>query len=62
MTGVNLNGVLCPFRGDPFNGPYYRLLAVFHQTFCLLTIGKLYTIVLYYLVPTKRKDTHLHSN
>lgn len=43
-THVNLNYVLCPATVDPFNGPYYRTAAVFHQAVCLLTLGKLYTL------------------
>ena len=31
---------------DPFNGPYYRTAAVFHQAICLLTLGKVYTLVI----------------
>ena len=43
LTEVNLNYVLCPARVDPFNGPYYRTAAVFHQAALLLTFGKIYT-------------------
>ena len=46
VTYVNLNYLLCPATVDPFNGPYYRLCALFHQAVCLLTLGKLYTVVL----------------
>ena len=44
MSEVNLNFVLCPAVVDPFNGPYYRTIAVFHQAVCLLTLGKIYTL------------------
>ena len=44
LTNVNLNYILCPALVDPFNGPYYRTAAVFHQASCLLTLGKLYTL------------------
>ena len=44
-THVNLNYILCPAYVDPFRGPYYRTAAVFHQAFCLLTLGKLYTLI-----------------
>lgn len=46
MSEVNLNFVLCPAVVDPFRGPYYRTFAVFHQAFCLLTLGKIYTLVI----------------
>jgi len=46
MTEVNLNYVLCPAIVDPFHGPYYRLIAVFHQAACLLTLGKIYTVII----------------
>ena len=46
LTHVNLNYLLCPALMDPFAGPYYRLWAVFHQTACLLLLGKIYTLFL----------------
>lgn len=46
LTHVNLNYVLCPATVDPFNGPYYRTAAVFHQALCLLTLGKIYTLII----------------
>lgn len=54
-TQVNLNFMLCPADKDPFNGPYYRLAAVFHQAFCLLTLGKIYSLVLHLLIPSGKK-------
>jgi hypothetical protein len=45
-TQVNLNYILCPAVVDPFRGPYYRSIAVFHQALCLLTLGKIYTLVI----------------
>lgn len=41
-----MNYVMCPASVDPFSGPYYRLCAVFHQSACLLTLGKAYTVLL----------------
>ena len=55
LTDVNLNFVLCPATKDPFNGPYYRLAAVFHQALCLLTLGKLYSLVLHMCIPKSNK-------
>ena len=46
LTHVNLNYVLCPAIVDPFRGPYYRTAAVFHQATCLLTLGKIYTLII----------------
>ena len=42
LTHVNLNYILCPAERDPFNGPNYRLAAIFHQSFLLLVFGKIY--------------------
>jgi len=55
ISHVNLNFILCPATKDPFRGPYYRTWAVFHQTFCLLILGKLYTIVVKWLLPKSKK-------
>ena len=59
MTHVNLNYVLCPAVVDPFNGPHYRTIAVFHQAICLLTLGKIYTFVIKSVlkcIPNKKAD------
>lgn len=58
FTQVNLNFILCPANSDPFNGPYYRLAAIFHQAFCLLTLGKIYSIALHFLIPKSKKKKH----
>eukprot|EP00731_Ephydatia_muelleri_P036057 Em0197g2a len=41
LTHVNLNYLLCPAIVDPFRGPYYRIIGLFHQTLCLLFVDKL---------------------
>eukprot|EP00731_Ephydatia_muelleri_P034488 Em0062g11a len=42
---MNLNYFLCLASVDPFRGPYYRIIGLFHQTLCLLFVGKVYTLV-----------------
>lgn len=54
VTEVNLNYMMCPATKDPFNGPYYRLAAIFHQALCLLTLGKLYSLFLRLFGPHKK--------
>lgn len=60
LTHVNLNYLLCPASVDPFRGPYYRIIGLFHQTLCLLFLGKLYTLVIksvLSLLSSKRKKS-----
>eukprot|EP00731_Ephydatia_muelleri_P013568 Em0007g878a len=45
LTYMNLNYFLCLASVDPFRGPYYRIIGLFHQTLCLLFVGKVYTLV-----------------
>ncbi|KAA3677648.1 uncharacterized protein DEA37_0006685 [Paragonimus westermani] len=40
ITGINLNNILCPAISDPFKGPHYRLVAMVHQPFLILILGK----------------------
>eukprot|EP00731_Ephydatia_muelleri_P037995 Em0622g1a len=50
LTHVNLNYLLCPASVDPFRGPYYRIIGLFHQTLCLLFVGKVYTLVVKFVL------------
>ena len=54
VTDVNLNFLMCPATKDPFNGPYYRLAAIFHQTICLLFLGKAYSLMLRFVFPRNK--------
>ncbi|KAI6649604.1 putative membrane protein [Oopsacas minuta] len=52
LTHVNLNYILCPAERDPFRGQYYRFAAIFHQTFALFFLGKIYgTFIRYVIIP-----------
>ncbi|XP_011405786.2 PREDICTED: transmembrane protein 164-like [Amphimedon queenslandica] len=51
ITRVNINFLLCPISPYPFEGPYYRLAAVFHQTLLIQLLGKLYRIALEICLP-----------
>ena len=37
--------MLCPAVSDPFNGPYYRLFAICHQTILIPSLGKIYALM-----------------
>lgn len=45
ITYVNLNFILCPGNVIP-GGYYYRAFAIFHQALSILTIGKVYTLII----------------
>ena len=52
LTHVNLNYILCPAERDPFRGQYYRFAAIFHQSFCLCFLGKIYgNFIRYVIIP-----------
>ena len=44
MSQTNLNNMICPAISDPFHGPYYRVVAMAHQTFLVPLVGKLYNV------------------
>lgn len=37
--------MLCPAVSDPFNGPFYRLFAIAHQTILIPSLGKIYALL-----------------
>lgn len=46
ISQVNLNNMICPAISDPFYGENYRLCAMFHQQFLVLTFGKIYSLIM----------------
>ncbi len=57
LTHANLNQMLCPSPSDPFKGQFYRILAMIHQPLLILFIGKLFTILVFWL---QQRDTSLN--
>ncbi|CAM1310816.1 TMEM164 (predicted) [Pycnogonum litorale] len=45
ISEVNLNNVVCPAISDPFYGTNYRVWALFHQSFLIHVVGKIYTAI-----------------
>ena len=63
LAHVNLNYILCPAERDPFRGQYYRFAAIFHQSFALVFLGKIYgNFIRYVIVPFLPKIDYFASD
>ncbi|KAK3739954.1 hypothetical protein QZH41_012792 [Actinostola sp. cb2023] len=40
LSQVNLNSMICPAVSDPFNGPYYRIIACMYIPALIFLVGK----------------------
>lgn len=45
LLQTNLNSMICPAVSDPFHGPYYRMVAMSHQSIMVPLVGKLYAFL-----------------
>jgi len=45
LLQTNLNSMICPAISDPFHGPYYRMVAMTHQSIMVPLVGKLYAVL-----------------
>jgi len=61
LTQTNLNNMICPAISDPFHGPYYRVLAMSHQSILVPLVGKLYNVLTHWVLSTLRLNIKLET-
>jgi len=59
MLQTNLNNMICPAISDPFHGPYYRVVAMSHQTILVPLVGTLYAILAQWFFNVLKLNTEL---
>lgn len=62
LAQTNLNNMICPAISDPFHGPYYRVLAMSHQTILVPLVGKLYNVLTNWVLNTLKLNIKLETS